>query len=235
MKKSIYLLSLIFVTQFFVTSLFAQEQQTLEKASSKNTFTLNLSRLILNEARFGLERQITERQSFRASLGIKYPTKSESFGIILFYPYHFPVSKGSYLGVGYNFVLGVKSRIYISPEIYYNYNYYDDKFYNHPSGQDDKSYTNLQSMQLHKTGIKVVFGKKVDIFSNEKMSLKLDFYAGFGMQYREEETTVSAYYSGGITDDYSQLTKKETPTTDISKEWYPTLNIGVLMGISFKK
>ena len=181
---------------------------------------------------------MSDREAFRVVLGLKYPTKAESFEsmqVLFTFPYHFPVSTGVYLGLGYNYVLGVKSRIYISPEICYSYNYYNDKYYNHLSGQGAETYTHLQSMKLHKAGFKILFGKKVNIISNKKMDLEFDFYVGLGLQSRIEEITAFEYYGNGTTNDYSKLTKYDTPVVENNILFYPTIHIGLMMGISFKE
>ena len=153
MKKIVSIVSIIFVTHSIAQGLFA-EDQIREKKSFENTITFNIGRLILNEARFGYERQLTERHVFRTVLGIQYPTNSESFKSVplgIYYaPYYYEVSKGIYLGIGYNYVLGIHSKIYVSSEIYFNFNYYDKKYYHYCVGPDKDSYVSLESMKLKK-------------------------------------------------------------------------------------
>ncbi len=236
MIKTIAIIALIFVTQFFSLTVFAQ-QQSQEENTSKNTYTLNLGRIILNEARFGLERQISERHYFRTNIGIKYSNGEVSFDSyeisFLDFPSHYKVSRGVYLGLGYNYILGQKSRIYVSPEIYYSFNYYNDKYYNHSSGQDVETYTSLESMLLRKAGLKVLFGKKMDIVSNSKIKLGLDIFAGVGLQYRVNEITKKGIYRGGLATDYSDLDIIDPAVPETSNIFYPTFHFGVLVGISF--
>jgi len=235
MKNIIFLLSVIFVTQIFPTNIYGQEQQ--EKKLLKNKITLNIGRLILNEARFGYERQLSERHILRTVIGLQYPTNSESFESIpygIFYsPFYYDVSKGIYLGIGYNYLLGIHSKIYLSSEIYFDYNYYDKKYYHYRVGMDMDSYVSLESMDLRKTGLKILFGKKASIISGRKVGLELDFFAGFGFQYRFKELTVFEKKNGSSSWDYSELFKKNPPEINTYKNWYPSLHVGILIGMPF--
>ncbi len=237
MKRTLAILSLLIITQFFTFTLNAQEQ-IQEQKTFKNTYTLNASRLLFNEARFGFERQFSELEAFRVILGIKYSFGAESFESFKIgfgtFPYHFKVSKGVYLGVGYNYTINEKKGVYFSTEWYYTFNYYNDKYYQRRSGEGADEYVSLESMRLQKYGLKFLFGKKTSKISNDKMALELDFFAGAGLQFRVNKITINERYSGGHTNDYSKLTKIDPPEIDTDKKFYPTIHIGLLIGVSFK-
>lgn len=232
----------IFILVFFIIQFFSHElngqSKIEEKPTYKNNITLNVGRLILNEARFGYERQIIERHTLRGVLGLQYPTASESFNsvpvVFGYAPYYYKVSKGIYLGAGYNYTLGIRSRIYISAEVYFNYNYYDNKYYHYCVGSDKDSYVSLESMDLKKTGLKILFGKKARIVSGSQIGLELDFFAGVGIQYRIEEITVFEKHNGSCDWDYSELYKIDPPEIKTYKDWYPTLHAGILIGMPFR-
>ena len=222
--------------QILTLELFSQDQDQ-NKKSYKNNITFNFTRLILNEARFGYERQLSERHIFRIILGIQYPTSSKSFRSVPvgigYAPYYYKVSKGIYIGAGYNYTIGIRSGIYVSAEAYFNYNYYDKKYYNYCVGTDKDSYVSLQSMNLKKSGLKLLFGKKVRIISGSKVGLELDFFAGFGIQYRQEQITIYEKKNGSFTWNPSELYVQNPPKIEIYKNWYPTLNIGILICMPF--
>jgi len=239
MRKLILAISIILIIQILNLESYAQEE-TKEKTTYKNNITLNLGRFVLNEARFGYERHLTERHTLRAIIGFQYPTNSESFNSIpiifpfFTYPsYYYKVSKGIYLGAGYSYILGIRSGIYISAEAYFNYNYYDKKYYHFCVGMDMDSYVSLESMKLKKTGLKIIFGKKARIISGRKTGLELDFFAGFGIQYRIEELTIFEKRNGSCHWDYSELYKKDPPENKTYRNWHPTLNAGILIGMPF--
>jgi len=236
MKKTTYLLSIILAIQVFTLNLNAQENKQ-ENKTYRNNLTLNVGRLFLNEARLGYEKQLTERHAFRTIIGFQYPTSSVSFNSVALGPGHVPnyykVSKGIYLGLGYNYTLGIQSRIYLSAEAYFNYNYYDKKYYHYCVGMDMDSYVSLESMNLKKTGIKIIFGKKARILSGNKIGLELDFFAGIGIQYRIEELTIFEKSNGSCSYDYSELYVKDPPEINTHKNWYPTLHAGILLGMPF--
>jgi len=238
MKRLILGILIVFIIQVSCTESYAQEKDN-EKITYKNKVTLNVGRLILNEARFGYERQLKERHTLRAVIGLQYPTSSLSFYSVPvglgYIPDYYRVSKGIYLGVGYNYTLGILSKIYISTEVYYNYNYYDKKYYHFCVGMDMDSYVSLESMKLKKTGLKIIFGKKARIISGNKIGLELDFFAGLGIQYRIEELTIFEKSGGSCYYDYSELYIKDPPEINIYKKWYPTLNAGILIGMPFRQ
>ena len=89
-------------------------------------------------------------------------------------------------------------------------------------------------MNLKKTGIKFLIGKKASIISRGKVGLELDFFAGFGLQYRHEELTIYEKQYGSCTYDLSELYVLNPPEIKIHKNWYPTLNAGILICVPFK-
>jgi len=240
MRELRIIVLVFFIFQFLSIKSFGQDK-TKEETTYKNNITLHVGRLFLNEVRFGYERQLTERHTLRAILGLQYPTDSKSFNsITTIFPFFTPpnyykVSKGVYIGAGYNYTIGTRSRIYVSTEVYFNYNYYDKKYYHYCVGMDKDSYLSLQSMTLRKTGIKIIFGKKARIISGSKIGLELDFFAGFGIQNRLEKLTIFEKSNGSCHYYYSELYKKDPPEINTYKNWYPTLNAGVLIGMPFRQ
>ena len=213
--------------------------QNQERKYFKNNITFNITRLILLEARFGYERKLSENHVVRANLGIQFPTSAESFSYkaiagIWQVASYYPVSKGTYLGLGYNYIISNRSKIYISGEVYYNYSFYNKKYYEHCAGGSSYSYVSLQSMDLRKTGIKTLFGKKVLLVKGRKAGLLLDFFAGPGIQYREEIITIYERKSGTCSIDSDQEVQEyDPPQEDISKRWWLTFNAGILIGVPF--
>ena len=226
----------IFIAFFFMHSGHIMAQKK-EFKTYKNNLTINLTRFILNEARFGYERSFSERHIGRIVLGFQYPTSSESFNsgtLALGYsPNYYKVSKGIYTALGYNYILGKHSRIYVSGEVYFSYNYYDKKYYHDCEQHGGDSYVALQSMQLKKTGLKILFGKKARLVSGNKMGLELDFFAGIGVQYRYEKLTEFEKQYGSCNYDYSDLYTFDPPEEYYSKYWYPTLHAGILVCVPF--
>jgi hypothetical protein len=236
MKRTGFVLALIF-TIFFITKGLSAQDQIQAKRPQKKTLTFNPARLILNEVRFGYELQLSERHALRASLGYQYPTSKDSYGDLNMFlyrtPFYYTVSKGVYLGAGYNYVLGVGSRIYISPELYFCSNNFDRKYYHHSSGSNHEAYLSLESMKLRKTGLKILFGRKVRIFEGNKMGFEIDYFAGLGLQYRHEETTTFAWHGGSSSWPYSTLIKRDPPEISTERTWNETLNLGILISVHF--
>ncbi len=214
----------------------AQQQEKTYKSYS-NSLTVNLTRFILNEARVGYERNLAEHHVARIVLGFQYPTSSTSFNTIPvglgYVPNYYKVSKGIYTGIGYNYMFGKHLSAYVSGEIYYSYSYYNDKYYHYCVGHGGDSFVALQSMNLNKTGLKILIGKKVRIVSCGKAGLELDIFAGAGVQYRHEALTIFERRYGGCNYDYSDLYKLDPPEKHNYINWYPTLHLGVSACVPF--
>ena len=234
MKKAVFVLFLLIVVQCNYSQLHAQEPK---KKSYKNNITFNITRLLLMEARFGYERQLTERHVIRTTVGIQFPLSSESFKAIntpITIPFYYTVSNGVYLGLGYNYIIKPSTNLYVSAVVYYNYSYYDEKYYKICSGMSSGSEVYLQSMQLKKSGIKFLIGKKASMSPKKETRLQFDFFAGIGLQYRQEEIIVFAKKQGECSVegqyDYQILSP---PEKTISNNWYPTLHGGILFSFPF--
>jgi hypothetical protein len=190
MNKTTFLFLIILLGSCLTNKVNAQEQ-TQRTKTLKNTITLHSGRLLFNETRLGYERLYTDLNSWRVVLGLQYPGESNSLatGYEIFpIPKYHRVSKGIYIGAGHNHILGVRSRVYVSTEVYFNYNSYD-KIYHSESGASNDSYVALESMDLTKTGIKLLFGKKARILTASNIGLELDFFAGFGLQFMNKKLT----------------------------------------------
>ena len=234
MKKAPILLFLLLFMLWSSAQLFSQESQ---KTSRKNNITFNITRLILLEARFGYERQLSERHIIRTTLGIQFPVSSESFKAISLpktTPFYYTVSKGFYLALGYNFLIVPKANLYVSAEVYYNHSYYDEKYYRLCSGMSSGSEVYLQSMQLNKSGIKFLIGKKMSMMPKKPTHLQFDIFGGIGLQYRQEEIIVFKKKQGECTvDGQYEYVLLNPPKVSDSNRWYPTLHLGVLFSFPF--
>lgn len=188
MKNLPVALLILLFFQINSIQLFSQEK---EKKTYKNNITLSAVPIIFREIRLGYERQLSERHTLRTSVGMKIPSSYESFGTInplpLIIPLSYKVSNGGYFSLAYNYVFSLRKKLYVSAEIYSSYYYYNDKYFKFCVGTSMDSYVTLQSGKLMKTGIKFLIGKKLPIFSKGKVGLQLDFFAGMGVQYRDEE------------------------------------------------
>jgi hypothetical protein len=217
-----------------INPLISQDDQV---KNYKNAFTFNITRLALLEARFGYERSLSEQHKLRLTLGLQFPVSSESFksiGSLADVPYYYMVSKGIYVSAGYIFMFSKKSRFYISPEIYYNYNYYNNKYYRFAAGTDHDSYISLQSMNLKKSGLKILIGKKISLSPKKTTRLQLDFFGGIGIQYRQEElTTYEKDMGTSYMSDYNDPIIYNPPLQENSNNWYPTLHGGLLISLPF--
>jgi hypothetical protein len=230
---------LILISLFIVLSsslsVFSQE---VANKTYKNAFTFNITRLALLEARFGYERKLSERNILRSTIGLQFPTSPESFrsmwslGSI---PYYYKVSKGIYLSVGYSYVISTKSHFYISPEIYFNHNSYDNKYYEFGAGTDMDSYVSLQSMDLTKSGIKFLIGKKASLNPRKKTRLEFDFFVGIGLQYRYKKLTTFGKAEGtSSSKDFIEYARMyDPPLVENMINWYPTIHGGVLLSLPF--
>lgn len=236
MKNFINIIIVSFLIFAPLLESFSQEQSQ-QIRQKNNSLTINVTRLFLYEIRLGYERKISERHSIRPIAGIQFASSANDFKSIpaaLFrFPFYYKVSKGYYLGHGYNFIIGKHSRIYLSTEIYYNKSYYDKKYYRYCVGSGKDSYVSLQSMDLEKTGIKLLVGKKQTIVNGQKVNLEFDFFAGIGIQHRLEKLTTFEKQFGGCSYDIPGLHEIKPPIVDNSNKWYPTINIGVLIAMPF--
>lgn len=230
MKNNPFLLMILFIFLFGSKQMIAQD----ETKSYKNALTFNITRLALMEARFGYERQLTEKHVLRSSLGIQFPISSTSFPDGFYVPFYYVVSKGVYFSFGYNYIFNTRKKLYVSTEAYYNYSYYDNKYYEYCTGQSKESYVNLQSMILNKTGIKVLFGKKLSTSPSKNTRLQFDLFAGIGIQYRAEEITIYKKKQGecSVEEQYDYYVYNP-PEEEISIGWWPTINAGILLSLPF--
>jgi len=231
--KNILFVSILFATlQLNSISLFSQEEN---KESYKNNITFNVTRLALLEARFGYERLMSERHLLRTTLGIQFPINSESFSYRFYVPFYYTVSKGVYFSLGYNYIINPHSKLYLSTEVYINYSYYDNKYYEYCVGQSKESYVTLQSMQLRKSGIKLLIGKKLFNTSRKKNRLQLDIFCGIGAQYRQEDITIfkKKVSTCDIDSEVYDFHDYDPPQKEISIGWWPTLHGGILLSFAF--
>ncbi len=234
MRKIILLITFLIIYSLCQVVL----SQDIVNKHYKNAITFNVTRLILLEARLGYEQNLTERNKLRATIGIQFPTSSESFGSIWSLgsiPYYYKVSNGIYLALGYSFIVNTKSQFYISPEIYYNHNSYDKKYYEFAAGTDHDSYVSLQSMDLTKSGLKFLLGKKASMHPRKKTRLEFDFFGGIGLQYRAEELIIYGKRAGtSSTKDFEKYaTMYDPPQEENTINWYPTFHGGVLLSFPF--
>lgn len=187
----------IFILVLAITST-ANSQDTSEKPY-KNAVTLNVTRIILLEPRFGYELNLTERKIIRATVGYKIPTSSSfynNWNSWFTFPLYYKVTKGPYFSLAYTHVLNPKTHLYLSPELYYDYHFFDRKYYKFCAGTSHDSFISLRSRHLTKTGIKVLIGKKGSLLPGKKTRLQFDFYGGIGLQYWHEDLTVHAERMG---------------------------------------
>ena len=235
MKNRIILHLLLITFCFSSRPIVAQE---VTKKSFQNAITFNITRLALLEARFGYERNLTPRGIIRGTLGVQFPISSESFNnvsIVLSYvPFYYTVSKGIYISIGYKYILSARTKFYLSPEVYFNYNYYHDKYYKFGVGTDMDSYISLQSMQLEKSGIKLLIGKEVTVVSFKKTRVEFDFFGGMGFQFRSEQLTIYAKQSGIYSvDKFNHPQVYDPPKEENTNYWTPTYHGGILISFSF--
>jgi hypothetical protein len=235
MIKRLLIIFIFILLQIYPFKTFSQE-----KKPYKNAFTFNLTRLTLLEARFGYERNISQRHVLRASAGLKFPIASESYksfflGGLYEIPSYYPVSKGAYFSLGYNYLVIPQKNIYVSAEIYYNHSYYDNKYYLYGTGSDSDSHITLQSMDLRKRGLKLLLGKKLSGKPNKQNHFKFDFFAGPGIQYRQEKTTVFKKKEGtsDLNNNTSVFIDYDPPQISNSNKWCPTFNAGILLSFLF--
>lgn len=229
------LLILIFL---FLSSLFSLGQaQEKEAKKYKNALTFNVTRVLLLEARLGYERYITERHAIRITAGYKFPTSAQSYKPLntwLPIPVYFKVTQGPYFSLGYAYYIIPKAHFYFSPEIYLNYVFFDKKYYEFCAGTVDDSYVSLQSRHLTKSGIKFLIGKKGSLIPHKKTRLQFDFFAGIGIQNRNEDMTIYAkkqgYCSAGKLDEQSYY---DTPKKEHKAYWQLTLHGGILLSYPF--
>lgn len=186
------------------------------------------------EARFGYERQVTEKHAIRSSLGIQFPVSSTSFPYYFYVPFYYPISKGGFVAVGYIYTFNPRKKLYVSTEAYFNYSYYDDKYFLFCTGQDKENYVNFQSMDLKKTGMKFLIGKKISVSPKKETRLQFDFFAGIGVQYRVEEITIYKKKQGecSVEGQYDYRVYNP-PEEEISIGWWPTINAGILLSLPF--
>lgn len=234
MKRIILPIALLIIYSFSQAVL----SQEIAKKPYKNALTFNLTRLILLEARLGYELNLSERNKLRTTIGIQFPTSSETFGSLWSLgsiPYYYKVSNGIYFSLGYSFIVNSKSQFYISPEIYFNHNSYDNKYYEFAAGTDHDSYVNLQSMDLTKSGLKFLFGKKASLHPRKKTRLEFDLFGGIGLQYRAEELTIYGKRAGtSSTKNFERYaTMYDPPQEENTINWYPTFHGGVLLSFPF--
>ncbi|MDP2722992.1 MAG: hypothetical protein Q8O72_09560 [Bacteroidales bacterium] len=237
MNRLFQVITFLVIFQLTMLQTFAQDVAAVNK---KNHLTFNITRLILLEARVGYERQLSEKDALRTSIGIQFPVSATSFGHIpsadVFYeiPLYYAVSKGVYFSVGYNYLVLPSSHIYLSAEVYTNFSYYDKKVYKFCVSEQHSSYASLQSQDLRKTGLKFIIGKKTSIRKSAKSILQFDLFSGIGIQYRQEETNIFKRVDGYCDIDYPHnVTLYDPPKKEISDRWYPTFHLGVLIDFPF--
>jgi len=213
-----------------------QGQDTIVK-SYKNAFTFNISRVLLLEGRLGYERNISSRNIIRVTIGYKFPVSTQYYEPLNSFfatPIYLKVNKGPYVSLGYSFMIIPKANFYISPEVYYQYNYFDNKYYKLCVGSISNSEISLRSRSLEKSGIKILVGKKVCLNPHAKFRVLFDFFVGYGLQYWNEEQTIFAKTQG--TCSINALDENhyyDPPRKEINYRWQTTFHGGVLLSTAF--
>ena len=213
------------------TVIIAQE----ETRSFKNVFSFNVTRLALKEVRFGYERQLADRHVLRTTLGYEFSNDAESFKTLNITPFNIPlkfaITKGIYVALGYNYYFNSEKNVYVSAEVYYNNRFYDDKYFMFCVGSSSDSYIDYQSMDLKKSGIKFLIGKKV-VLGNSR--ILFDFFAGLGVQYWAQEITIYKSKSGECTIGGSyDFRVYDPPKKDFIDQWRLSLQGGFLLSFLF--
>ncbi len=204
-----------------------------EEKIFKNAITFNVFELVKLEARLGYERLLAEKHVLRASAGIQFPVSSgpleENGATIISISINKTerVSKGIYLALGYNYLIIPDACFYVSPEVYYNYSFYDNIYYEYCTGMQHDSYVTLQSMRSNKSGIKFLVGKKVSLSTKKKTRLQFDFFAGIGIQHRQEEITVFKKKYSTCNSTGGNYYEYDPPQITNTDNWRPTMDIGI--------
>jgi hypothetical protein len=231
-KKVVIIVFIMLTVQVNASLLFGQEQK---KKINKNVISFNVTRLVLLEARFGYERYLSERHVVRASVGIQFPINSESYSYLIKVPFYYAVTKGIYTGLGYNYVLNKHSKSYISGEVYYNYSYYNNKYYKGCHPEDKAKKIEYLSMNEWITGLKILFGKKINFSRNKDSKIQLDLFCGLGAQYRHHDETIYKELRGTCSierlEEYGY--ENDPPETKLSHQLWPTLHGGILISFPF--
>jgi len=234
MKNTLIIIFISIIFLLYVNSAYSQDK---ERKTYKNAVTFNVLRLGLCEVRFGYERKLTERHIIRTNLGIQFPVSSESFGnisaVLFEIPYYYKVSKGIYLAMGYNYVIIPRSGFYVSSEIYFNYNFYDNKYYDFVVGMSHDSYVSLQSMDITKAGLKFLMGRKLTMHPSKETRMQFDFFWGAGIQYRQEELTIFKKAYGVAVSTMDEVPYFDPPQTEASNKFCPTFHGGILLSFPF--
>ena len=230
MNKNLSLVLVFLLVMLSSNILLAQEH---EKETFKNAITFNVYELVKLEARLGYERLLAEKHALRASVGIQFPVSSgpleENGAAIISISINKieRVSKGIYLALGYNYLIIPDAYFYVSPEVYYNYSFYDDIYYEYCTGMQHDSYVTLQSMQSNKSGIKFLVGKKVSLSTKKKTRLQFDFFAGIGIQHRQEEITVFKKKYSTCDSSGGNYYVYDPPRITNTDTWIPTMDLGI--------
>ncbi len=203
----------------------------------KNYLSINASRLIVREIRVSYERKLSLHHSAGISFGKHMPSPQTSYRNYNFLLFSFPINyrlyDGYYGGLRYSYQLIPKAQFYVAAEMYYDYKYYDNKYYCFCVGTDHDSYVSLESVVQRKSGLKIIAGKKVTIFGKGKVGLVLDVYYGFGLQYKETKQTEFGRTQGGCSVGYySPNGAYGTPKVTITHLFVPTGNFGVLISLA---
>ncbi|MCD4725194.1 MAG: hypothetical protein K8R63_10170 [Bacteroidales bacterium] len=226
-------LPLVFVFLLVMLSSEILLTQEHEEKTFKNAITFNVFELVKLEARLGYERLLAEKHALRASVGIQFPVSSgpleENGATIISISINKieRVSKGIYLALGYNYLIIPDAYFYVSPEVYYNYSFYNDIYYEYCTGMQHDSYVTLQSMRSNKSGIKFLVGKKVSFSTKKKTRLQFDFFAGIGIQHRQEEITVFKKKYSTCNSNGGNYYEYDPPQITNTDNWGPAMDIGI--------
>jgi hypothetical protein len=215
---------------------FSQEKQV---KIYKNAFTINIAQLAMLDVNLGYERTLSERSILRTTIGYKFPLSSDSYtnfsGFLLTIPVYFPVSQGPLFSLGYLYFINPRSRLYLSPEVYYRYSYFEKKLYKYCTGMSSDSYVSLQSRYLTKYGIRCLIGKKVSLKSDKQTRIQLDFFAGMGLEYSQQEMTIYAKRQGTCSVIYHWDSDDlyVPPLEENQYRWLPSVTAGIMISLNY--
>lgn len=236
MKRAVYF---IIFQAFFLIHMPPMYSQSPAPDSSyfKNHVSLNLTRLILNEARLTYERNISRRHVVKVAAGYLFSTEDESYGIfnsIFTIPLHYKATKGYFFSLGYNYIYGKKRTAYLSAETYFSRSSFDEKYFEFCVGTSHDSYVELQSMQLNKTGVKFLWGRKLPLAKKDDAGAAIDLFFGFGIQHWDQHLTIFKKKTGCGYSNPDSFYPYDPPKEEINSFWRLTLHAGIALSFAFQ-
>ena len=201
----------------------------------KNYITTDLITPIFRKFTLQYERMISESDFIRFGIGYQYPKNTDSYEsqnyVLLKLNNKNTVTTSYSVSAGWGRFLKPGNRFYLGGELFYSYQFYENKYYYDCAGTSSDSYVYLESEFNNVYGANFIIGYKIEIPERGKIRFVIEPYGGLGLALANIKKTTYGKSHG--TCGLSYFRYYDEPVVEILNTIAPSVKIGLRIGIRF--